>query len=242
MSAEEEGGTSVHQQVLEDNGVGQKNDYEGKAYGGSEAAIEAIEAYVAEHVVDKRIASSGSIANTADVRTQEIGKTLGAHLRGDTPDDFLLDVEVSKWRDNSPVKWVFERVAGEADVRRSCQLKQPALVREISDATGATGARYRVAEEDGVRWERASMTRAWMRDVVEAVCELVDYEPNAVAEDDELTLRDWIDQLTQAGTTEVLERAAGIEDPGADSSWNRSTLRKIHDLVVAGRDPSEVGR
>lgn len=242
MSAEEEGGTSVHQQVLDDNGVGQKNDYEGKAYGGSEAAFDAIERYVAEQVKDKRIASSGSIASTADVRTQEIGKTLGAHLRGDTPDDFLLDVKVSKWRDNSPVKWVFERVAGEADARQSCQLKKPALVREISDATGATGARYRAAKEDGATWERTSITREWMRDVVEAVCETVDYQPSAVREDDKLEMRDWIDELTQSGTTEVLERAAGIDEPGADTSWNRSTLRKVHDLVVAGRDPGEVGR
>jgi len=240
--ARTDGGTTV-EQVLDDNGVGQTNDYQGKAYGGSEAAIDAIERYVSEHVSDERIASSRSIANAAgDVRTQEVGKTLGAHLRGDTPEGFLADVEVSKWRDTTPTKWVFERVAGDAYIRRSRQLQKPALVREITDATGATGARFAIAERDGTSWETAHVTLAWMRDVLDAVCERVGYEPAAVRDNDELTRRDWVDELTQAGTTAVLERAAGIEDRGADTSWNRSTLRKIHDLVVAGRDPREVGR
>jgi hypothetical protein len=241
--ARTDGGTSVHQQVLEDNGVGQKNDYEGKAYRGSEAAINAIEQYVADHVVDKRIASSRSIANTTtDVRIQEIGKTLGAHLRGDTPDGFLADVEVSKWRDTSPVKWVFERVAGEAETRRSRQLQKPNLVREITRATGADGTRYETVDRDGVRWERANTTVGWMRDVLAAVCETVDYEPGAVQKDADLDRREWIDQLTRGGTTDVLERALGIEAPGVRRDWNKETLQTIHDVVVAGRDPSEVGR
>jgi len=173
--ARADGGTSVHQQALDENGVGQDNDYEDKAYGGSEAALDAIETYVAEHVADERIASSRSIANTVTgVRTQEIGKTLGAHLRGDTPDEFLTDVEVSKWRETTPTKWVFERVAGKADTRRSRQLQKPGLVREITTATGADGARYRTVERDGVRWERANTTIGWMRDVLAAVCESVD--------------------------------------------------------------------
>jgi hypothetical protein len=241
--ARADGGTSVHQQVLEDNGVGQKNDYEGKAYGGSEAAIDAIEQYVAEHVTDKRIASSRSIANSAtDVRIQEIGKTLGAHLRGDTPDGFLADVEVSKWRDTSPVKWVFTRVAGEADTHRSRQLQKPNLVREITRATGADSARYRMVERDGVRWERANTTIGWMRDVLAAVCEAVDYQPTAVDECEDLDRREWIDQLTRGGTTDVLERALDIDAPGVRRDWNKETLQAIHDVVVAGRDPSEVGR
>lgn len=241
-----DGGTSVHQQILDENGVGQTNGYQGDGYAGTDDARKAIELYVAEHVDDVVISSSRSIYNAikhdVDTRIQEIGKTLGAHLKGDTPDEFLDDVTVEKWRESRPFKWQFERVAGEADCRRSRQLQKPDLIREISDATGATGDRYGMAERDGTAWEKAHVTLTWMRDVLEAVCEAADYEPAAVREDDERELRDWIDELTQAGTTEVLERAIGIEDPGADSSWNRSTLRKIHDVVVAGRDPSEVGR
>ena len=234
-----DGGTTA-EQVLDDNGAGQDNDYESKAYGGSEAAIEAIERYVAEHVTDERIASSRSIANSAtDVRIQEIGKTLGAHLRGDTPNGFL---EVSKWRDTSPVKWVFTRVAGEADTRRSRQLQKPNLVREITRATGADGARYRMVERDGVRWERANTTIGWMRDVLAAVCEAVDYQPTAVDERDDLDRCEWIDQLTRGGTTDVLERALDIDAPGVRRDWNKETLQAIHDVVVDGRDPSEVGR
>ncbi len=241
-AARADGGTTA-KQVLDDNGVGQKNDYEGKAYGGSEAAIDAIEAYVADHVADKRIASSRSIANTAtDVRIQEIGKTLGAHLRGDTPDGFLADVEVSKWRDTSPVKWVFTRVAGEADTRRSRQLQKPDLVREITRTTDAGGARYEMVSRDGTRWEKANTTVAWKRDVLAAVCETTDHQPAAVDETEDLDRREWIDQLTQAGATDVLERAIGIEAPGARDHWNRETLQVIHDVVVAGRDLSEVGR
>jgi len=246
MSTEEGGATSVHQKILDDNGVGQTNGFQGDGYAGTEGAREAIEMYVREHVNDVVITSSRSMFNAVDgrvdTRIQEIGKTLGAHLKGDTPDGFLADVEVEKWRESRPFKWQFERVAGEVDRRRSHHLQKPALVREITDATGASGARFGTAERDGTSWEKAHVTLHWMRDVLEAICELVEYEPNAVAEDDELALRDWIDELTQSGTTEVLERAAGIDEPGADTSWNRSTLRKIHDLVVAGRDPSEVGR
>ena len=238
--ARTDGGTTA-EQVLNDNGAGQDNDYEKKAYGGSEAAMGAIERYVAEYVTDERIASSRSIANTAvDVRTQEIGKTLGAHLRGDTPDEFLADVEVSKWRDTSPMKWVFERRAGEADTRRSRQLQKPALVREITAAADAEGVRYEMVERDGVRWEVANTTIAWMRDVLAAVCAAVGHEPTAVQDDDELDRREWVDELTQAGTTTVLERALGIDAPGARDGWNKETLRAIHDVIVAGRDPSEV--
>lgn len=237
-----DGGTTT-EQVLEDNGVGQENDYEDKNYGGSEAAIEAIEQYVAEHVTDERIASSRSIANTTtDVRIQEIGKTLGAHLRGDTPDGFLTNVEVSKWRDTSPVKWVFTRVAGEADTRRSRQLQKPNLVREITRETGADGTRYEMVDRDGVQWERANTTVGWMRDVLAAVCEAVDYQPTAVDERGDLHRREWIDQLTRGGTTDVVERALNIKAQGARRDWNKETLQAIHDVIVAGRDPSEVGR
>ncbi|GAA0539377.1 hypothetical protein ABNG02_15890 [Halorubrum ejinorense] len=240
--ARTDGGTTADQ-VLEDNGVGQKNDYEGKAYGGSEAALDAIEQYVAEHVADKRIVSSRSIANSAtDVRIQEIGKTLGAHLRGDTPDGFLADLEVSKWRDTSPVKWVFTRVAGEADTRRSRQLQKPNLVREITRETDADGTRYEMVNRDGVRWERANTTVGWMRDVLAAVCETVDYQPTAVDEREDLDRREWIEQLTRGGTTDVLERALDIDAPGVRRDWNKETLQTIHDVIVAGRDPSEVGR
>ncbi|WP_434521327.1 hypothetical protein [Halorubrum sp. AS12] len=241
-AARADGGTTT-EKVLEDNGVGQDNDYASKAYGGSEAALDAIERYVAENVADERIASSRSISKAVDdVRTQEIGKTLGAHLRGDTPDGWLADVEVSKWRDTAPTKWVFERVAGEADTRRSRQLQVPPLVREITAATDADGARCEMVERDGVRWEVANTTVDWMRDVLAAVCETVGHQPTAVQEDDELDRREWIDQLTQTATTTVLEHALDIEAPGARDDWNKETLRAIHDVVVAGRDPSEVRR
>ena len=241
--AESDDAMSV-QDILDDNGVGQVSGYQGTCYAGSKTALNALEEYADEHVEDRVITSSRSIMNAVDVdvRIQELGKTLGAHLKGATPDEFLTEVEVTKWRDTRPIKWQFERVAGEAEPRRSQRLKKPQLVREISDATGAEGARFATAERDRTSWEKAHVTRSWMRDVLEAVCESVEYQPQAVIEaDDELTRRDWIDQLTQSGTTQVLERAARIVDEGCDTSWNRATLRSIHDLVVTGRDPSEVG-
>ncbi|ELZ48951.1 hypothetical protein C464_06055 [Halorubrum coriense DSM 10284] len=241
MSSSAESESTTVEELLEKQGVGQKNDYEGTAYQGSESAIAAIKTYVSEHVVDERIVSSGSIAATADdVRTQEIGKTLGAHLRGDTPEDFLTDVEVSKWRDTSPVKWVFKRRAGEATQRRSQKLQKPSLVREISAATDAGGDRYEMVERGGARWETAITTVDWMRDVLAAVCERVGHEPTAVQEAEEADRREWIDELTQAATTDVLERALDIDAPGARDDWNKETLRAIYEVVVEGRDPSEV--
>jgi len=80
-----------------------------------------------------------------------------------------------------------------------------------------------------------------MRDVVEAVCDHTDYVPSEVADDPERDRRDWVDELTQAGTTQVLRRAAGIDDPGSDTSWNKETLQSLHDLLVEEIDPSEVG-
>jgi hypothetical protein len=77
-------GGSTADQILGENGVGQNNDYTGDGYGGSEAAVDAIEAFVDERVTDQMVVSSRSIANGADVdaRVQEIGKTLGARLNG----------------------------------------------------------------------------------------------------------------------------------------------------------------
>ena len=243
MSGAESDDSTRIQEILNDNGVGQVSGYQGTCYSGSKTARNALEEYAEEHVDDRVITSSRSIMNAVDmdVRIQELGKTLGAHLKGETPDGFLSDVEVTKWRDTRPIKWQFDRVAGEANPRRSQVLQKPALVREISDATGAEGTRYATAERERTSWEKAHVTRPWMRDVLEAVCERVDYQPQAVLEsDDDFTRRDWIDELTQSGTTQVLERAAGIVDKGCDTSWNRATLRSIHDLVVADRDPSEV--
>ena len=231
---------SKSKKILDNNGVGQ--DDGAHTYTGTKPAVDALETFVDEYVDDQMVISSRSIANAVDteIRVQEIGKTLASHLDGRVGEDFLADVDVSKWSDTQPIKWSFKRVAGEVDRRRSRVLQCPALVREISAATGATGARYRTVEEDGTRWERAKMTVGWMRDVIEAVCETIEYVPAAVVEDDELTRRDWIDKLTQAGTTKVLRRTTGIDDPGADTSWNKSTLRSLHDLLVAERDPSEV--
>mgnify|MGYP000527065963 CR=1 FL=1 len=236
-----DGGTTP-QEVLNNNGVGSKSGYQGSGYAGTETAFEAIEQFAAEYVDDQMVISSRSLANavTHEIRVQEIGKTLAAHLEGRTPDTFLTEVEVSKWSDAQPIKWSFVRIAGEIDKRPSRRLQKPALVREISAETGAAGARYRTVEKDGARWERAKMTVQWMRDVLDVVCAVTDYTPQAVAEDDELTRREWIDQLTQAATSEVLERASGIETPGAETSWNKSTVRAIHAVLVEGRSPGEV--
>jgi len=236
-----DGGTTPRE-ILENNGVGQTDGYRGTGYTGSKTAKKAVDELIEEFVDDERIISSRSIANAVDVdvRPQEIGKTLGAHLQGDTPDDWFTEVEVSLWRDTSPKKWRFERVAGEVDRRRSQHLQKPQLVREISEATGAEGARYRTATDDSGSWEKAAVSLAWMQDVVEAVCEHTDYVPSAVADDPERDRREWIDELTQAGTTQVLRRAAGIDDPGADTSWNRETLQALHDVLVEGHDLSEV--
>ena len=243
-SANDEEGTPT-EQILEDNGVGRNNGYCGSGYTGTELAYESIEQFCEEYVDDKMIISSRSIANAVDhERTQEIGKTLAAHLNGRTPDEFLTDVEVSKWSDTQPIKWTFVRTAGEVDRSRSRRLSKVQLVREISDATGVEGARFRTVSEDGTTWERAKMTIGWMHEVLEAVCEAVDYTPQAIAEqdddDDQLTRREWIGETTQAGATQVLERALGIDAPGAETSWNKPTVRAIHEVLIEGRDPSEV--
>ncbi|ELZ35404.1 hypothetical protein [Halorubrum tebenquichense] len=241
MSESAESGTTG-KEILEDNGVGQTDGYRGTGYTGSKTAKKAIDELINEFVDQERIISPRSIANAVDVdvRPQEIGKTLGAYLKGDTPGDWFDEVEVSMWRDTSPKKWRFVRVAGEVDRRRSQHLQKPQLVRELSAATGAEGARYRTATRDRGSWEKASVTLAWMQDIIEAICERTDYVPSEVADDPERDRRDWVDDLTQAGTTQVLRRAAGIDDPGADTSWNRETLQALHDVLVAGHDPSEV--
>ena len=51
-------GGSTADQILDENGVGQNNDYTGDGYGGSEAAIDAIEAFVDECVTDQMVVSS----------------------------------------------------------------------------------------------------------------------------------------------------------------------------------------
>jgi hypothetical protein len=245
--ARTDGGTTP-QDALNDNGVGNKSGYQGSEYAGTEAAFDAIEQFATEYVDDQMVISSRSLANavTHEIRVQEIGKTLAAHLEGRTPDTFLTEVEVSKWSDAQPIKWTFERTAGEADIRRSRRLQKTDLVREISAETGAEGERFYMATEDGLRWETTSLTLGWMQDVLEAVCDAVDYTPSAVADqddqegDEELTRREWIDELTQAGATQVLERALDIDAPGADTSWNKSTVRAIHGVIVEGRDPAEV--
>lgn len=237
-----DGGTTP-QQVLSDNGVGSKSGYQGSGYGGTEQAFDVLERFTSEYVDDQRIISSGSIANAVndDIPVSEIGKTLAAHLEGRTPESFLEDFELSKWNNSSPIKWTFKRVSGEADIRRSRQLQKTDLVREITEETDADGERFSMVNRDGVRWETTSLTLPWMQDVLEAVCETIDYTPGGVADhENDLTRREWIDELTQAGATQVLERALDIDAPGADTSWNKSTCRAIHEVVVEGRDPSEV--
>lgn len=243
--SESEASRSSSQEILDENGVGRNNGYCGSGYSGTDHACETIERFVTDYVDDQMIISSRSIANTVsdEIRVQEIGKTLAAHLDGRTPDAFLDDVEVSKWSDAQPIKWTFKRTAGEADTCRSRRLSKVELVREISDATGSEGASFRTVSRDNTTWERAKMTIAWMHEVLEAVCEAADYTPQALAdqEDDEvLTRREWIDETTKAGATKVLERVLGIDAPGVKTSWNKSTLRAIHEVLVEGHDPSEV--
>ena len=237
-----DGGTTADQ-VLSDNGVGSRSGYDGSLYAGTEQAFDVLEQFTDEYVDDRRIISSRSIANAVndDIPVQEIGKTLAAHLDGRTAEGFLEDFEVSKWNETSPIKWAFKRVSGDADIRRSRRLQKTDLVREITEETGAEGERFAMVDRGGVRWERTSLTLPWMQDVLEAVCETIDYTPGGVADhENDLTRREWIDELTQAGATQVLERALDIDAPGADTSWNKSTCRAIHEVVVEGRDPSEV--
>jgi len=108
-----DGGTTA-KEILDNNGVGQTEGYNRGKYGGSKRAHDALDEFIEEYVDDERIISSRSIANAldTDVRAQELGKTLGAHLEGNTPDGWFEDVEVSMWRDTSPKKWRFVRVAG----------------------------------------------------------------------------------------------------------------------------------
>lgn len=242
MAADENVESIAPQQILEQNRVGQSEGFQGN-YIGTKAAREGIEMFVSQRVDDVVITRSRSICNVVDVdtRIQEVGKTLAAHLDGNTPEGFLNDVRVSKWSDTHPIKWRFERVSGEIDAIQYWTLQKPELVREISDVTGATGARYSAHTQNKSRSERADVTLSWMRDVLKYTFEIVEYSPSAVTEDEDLTLRDWLDELTKSGATKVLERATGIENPGTDSSWNRSTLRELYQLIDR-REPGKVNR
>jgi hypothetical protein len=239
-------GGSTADQILDENGVGQTNDNTGDGFGGSEAAIDAIEAFVGERVTDQMVVSSRSIANGTDVdaRGQEIGKTLGARLDGRTPDGFLADVELDTWRDTSPTKWVITRVAGEATGRRTSQLlHKPGLAREISAALDVDVSEGYNCHRDH-ETERVDIRISWMRTVLDAVATAAGDDLGAHLSDEQPAyVDDPIDELTKTGVSRVLERILDADEQlGTSAGWPRSTLVVIHAILVEGRDPSEVSR
>jgi hypothetical protein len=239
-------GGSTADQILDENGVGQTNDNTGDGFGGSEAAIDAIEAFVGERVTDQMVVSSRSIANGTDVdaRGQEIGKTLGARLDGRTPDGFLADVELDTWRDTSPTKWVITRVAGEATGRRTSQLlHKPGLAREISAALDVDVSEGYNCHRDH-ETERVDIRISWMRTVLDAVATAAGDDLGAYLSDEQPAyVDDPIDELTKTGVSRVLERILDADEQlGTSAGWPRSTLVVIHAILVEGRDPSEVSR
>lgn len=227
------------QEALDANGTGQSPEHRNQGYPGNEDAHAAIRQFIDERVDDLVITSSRSIARYVDidVRAQEIGKTIGAYRSGDAPSGWFPNVEISTWRDTHPIKWQFERVAGDADVRRSRQIRYPDLIREITAETGAGDDGFQPVPDEG-RSHKARITVTWMRDVLDAVCAATDSTPTPDAEDIDRGV--WIDELTQAGTTAVLERVLDIDIEGDRTHWSKPTLQAIHDIVIAGRDPSEV--
>jgi len=232
------------EEIRDKNGVGQNNDYRGTGYSGSDVALKEIEAFVDERVIDQLVVSSRSIANWSDtdVRTQEIGKTLGAHLDDRTSDDYLADIELDTWRDSRPKKWVFTRVAGEATGRRAGRtLRKPELVREISAAIDADVADgYHC--HDNHETERVDIRVSWMRTVLEAVATAAGDDLESYLSDEQPEyVDDPIEELSKTGVGRVLERILGVDDRlGSSDGWPRSTLVMIHAILVEGREPSEV--
>lgn len=228
------------QKALDENGAGQSPDHRTQGFPGTEEAHDAIRQFIDERVDDLVITSSRSIARyvDADVRPQEIGKTIGAYRSGYAPSGWFPNVEISTWRDSHPIKWQFERIAGDADVRRSQQMRYPALIEELTTETGAGEADFQPVPEG--RSRKARITVTWMRDILEAVCIATATDPTPADEDIDRGV--WVDELTQAGTTAVLERVLDIEIEGDRTHWSKPTLQAIHDVVVGGRNPSEVSR
>jgi hypothetical protein len=220
----------------------QNNDYTGDGYGGSEAAIDAIEAFVDECVTDQMVVSSRSIANGADVdaRVQEIGKTLGARLDGRTPDGFLDDVELDTWRDTCPRKWVITRVAGEIAATRTPgqYLFKPDLVVEISEAVGGIDDEYYL-EEDEAR--RVVVSAAWKRAVTRAVAERTDNKLDALLtgydEESWMSFEQYVGRLSKIELASIVEKLLDIDEPLATTyGWPREMLIPIHDVLVTGID------
>jgi hypothetical protein len=232
--------------ILDENGVGQNNDCTGDGYGGSEAAIDAIEAFVDECVADQMVVSSRSIANGADVdaRVQEIGKTLAARLDGRTPDGFLDDVELSQWGDANVTSWVFERVDGEIAATRTPgqYLFKPDLVVEISDAVGGIDDEFHIEEDEG---RRVVISVAWNRAVTRAVAEHTDCELDALLtghdEESWMSFEQYVGRLSKIELANIVEELLDIDGPLATTyRWPREMLIPIHDVLVTGIDPAEV--
>lgn len=79
-----------------------------------------VQAFVDEHVDDRVIVRSKRIRSAMDaehVLTEDIGRALSAHIESLTPEWFLADVAVSRWRGqrSASTKWVIERVGSEVD-------------------------------------------------------------------------------------------------------------------------------
>ncbi|MFC5278687.1 hypothetical protein ACFPM1_07950 [Halorubrum rubrum] len=207
---------------------------ETRADSSSEEARAVCTRFVAEFVDDTRIASSSQIHAAVDapdeMRVQAIGRALGCRMAGVTPEGFLADVEISKWRDSNPTKWQFERVSGAADPSIPARPQRKIdLVRAIETVTDIDGPTT-VDEETGGS-PRIRICVGWMRDALVAVIDAVDADV-----DDDLE----IEELTKLECSGVLERVVSDEVSGFPGDWSKPTIAGLYDILVAGRDPAEV--
>ncbi|CAL92448.1 hypothetical protein BJ1_gp26 [Halorubrum virus BJ1] len=206
---------------------------------------EVVSDWVATHVDDYTIASSSKIhrdVDADDVRIQDIGRTLGSRRVGETPEGFLEDVEVGKWRDSKPIKWEFKRVAGEATGQSAGQtLRKPELVREISAALDVDVSEGYHCHHDH-ETERADIRISWMRAVLRAVATAAGDDIESYLSDEQPEyVDDPVDTLTKLSVSRVLERILDADERlGTSDGWTRSTLLVIHEVLVEGRNPTEV--
>jgi len=211
----------------------------------TERTREVVTEWVATHVDDYTVASSSKIYNDVDaddVRIQDIGRTLGSRRVGETPDGFLEDVELGKWRDSKPIKWEFTRIAGEATgVSAGQTLRKPELVRDISAALDTDVSEGYNCHHDH-ETERVDIRISWLRTVLRAVATAVGDDIESYLSDEQPEhVDDPVDQLTKLGVSRVLERVLDTDDRlGTSDGWSRSTLLVVHEVLVEGRDPSEV--
>lgn len=238
--ARTDGGMRTAEDILSTNGAGVRGERSGAANvdSSTRTARAAVEQFVAEYVGEERYATSKSIAKAvdADVRPQEIGKALGCRRAGTTPDGWLDHIEVDTWGGKTPTTWHLQRLSGQPDLSRPQQLNKVELVRDINQEVGCYDINIAVASDGHYR---AHLTVSWMRSVLEAVCATTGYTPTAVEEAD-VDRDEWVHGLTRASCTSVLERALEISITGDGTNWPRDTCVVLHDVLVAGRDTSEV--